>query len=213
MAIADGVDDVRAAVREEMRQGADAIKIMVSGGVASPYDPLEFAAILARRDRGRRRGGARLRPLCARPCLYARSHHARGEPGRAHHRARQSHRRASRQADGQEQGLHGRQSRRLCGDEGARRPIRHERRHARQERHGARGRAALARALQEGGRQGRLRHRPAGPAAERADRRVHAARGGDVADRDHPFGDHRSAPRSCAWKASSASSSRAPSPI
>ncbi|HJS90392.1 MAG TPA: amidohydrolase family protein [Steroidobacteraceae bacterium] len=41
MAIADGVENVRAAVREELRQGADAIKIMVSGGVASPYDPLD----------------------------------------------------------------------------------------------------------------------------------------------------------------------------
>lgn len=41
MAIADGADAVRAAVREELRQGADAIKIMVSGGVASPYDPLD----------------------------------------------------------------------------------------------------------------------------------------------------------------------------
>jgi len=41
MAIADGADRVRAAVREELRQGADAIKLMVSGGVASPYDPLD----------------------------------------------------------------------------------------------------------------------------------------------------------------------------
>lgn len=41
MAIADGADNVRATVREELRQGADAIKIMVSGGVASPYDPLD----------------------------------------------------------------------------------------------------------------------------------------------------------------------------
>lgn len=41
MAVADGVDAVRATVREELRQGADAIKIMVSGGVASPYDPLD----------------------------------------------------------------------------------------------------------------------------------------------------------------------------
>jgi imidazolonepropionase-like amidohydrolase len=41
MAIADGADNVRHAVREELRQGADAIKIMVSGGVASPYDPLD----------------------------------------------------------------------------------------------------------------------------------------------------------------------------
>jgi len=41
MATADGADQVRAIVREELRQGADAIKIMVSGGVASPYDPLD----------------------------------------------------------------------------------------------------------------------------------------------------------------------------
>jgi imidazolonepropionase-like amidohydrolase len=41
MAIADGVTEVRKAVREQLRQGADHIKIMVSGGVASPYDPLE----------------------------------------------------------------------------------------------------------------------------------------------------------------------------
>lgn len=41
MAIADGAEHVRAVVREELRQGADAIKIMVSGGVASPYDPLD----------------------------------------------------------------------------------------------------------------------------------------------------------------------------
>ncbi len=41
LALADGADDVRRAVREEMRQGADQIKIMMSGGVASPYDPLD----------------------------------------------------------------------------------------------------------------------------------------------------------------------------
>src|SRR5499433_2014592 len=41
MKVADGVDGVRMAVREELRQGADQIKIMCSGGVASPYDPLD----------------------------------------------------------------------------------------------------------------------------------------------------------------------------
>ena len=41
MAIADGADEVRKLVREQMRQGADQIKIMCSGGVASPYDPLD----------------------------------------------------------------------------------------------------------------------------------------------------------------------------
>ena len=39
--IADGVDAVRRAVREELRRGAAHIKLMASGGVASPTDPLE----------------------------------------------------------------------------------------------------------------------------------------------------------------------------
>jgi imidazolonepropionase-like amidohydrolase len=41
MGLADGVSEVRRAVREEMRQGCDQVKIMMSGGVASPYDPLD----------------------------------------------------------------------------------------------------------------------------------------------------------------------------
>lgn len=41
MEVVDGVDNVRAAVREQLRQGADQIKLMCSGGVASPYDPLD----------------------------------------------------------------------------------------------------------------------------------------------------------------------------
>ena len=40
-AVADGIDEVRKAVREQLRQGADHVKIMMSGGVASPYDPLD----------------------------------------------------------------------------------------------------------------------------------------------------------------------------
>ena len=39
--VADGVPDVIKAVRDELRKGADHIKIMVSGGVASQLDPLE----------------------------------------------------------------------------------------------------------------------------------------------------------------------------
>lgn len=39
--VADGVPDVIKAVRDELRKGADQIKIMVSGGVASQADPLE----------------------------------------------------------------------------------------------------------------------------------------------------------------------------
>ena len=40
MAVSDGVTEVRRSAREQMRQGADHIKIMMSGGVASPFDPL-----------------------------------------------------------------------------------------------------------------------------------------------------------------------------
>lgn len=39
-AVADGVDEVRKAVREELRKGAHQIKLMVSGGVLSPSDPI-----------------------------------------------------------------------------------------------------------------------------------------------------------------------------
>lgn len=39
--VADGVDAVRKAVREELQMGADQIKIMASGGVASPTDPVD----------------------------------------------------------------------------------------------------------------------------------------------------------------------------
>jgi len=38
--IADGVDAVRAAAREELRGGARQVKVMASGGVASPTDPI-----------------------------------------------------------------------------------------------------------------------------------------------------------------------------
>jgi imidazolonepropionase-like amidohydrolase len=38
--IADGVDAVRKAAREELRKGATQIKIMASGGIASPSDPI-----------------------------------------------------------------------------------------------------------------------------------------------------------------------------
>jgi imidazolonepropionase-like amidohydrolase len=38
--IADGVDGIRIAAREELRRGASQVKIMASGGVSSPTDPI-----------------------------------------------------------------------------------------------------------------------------------------------------------------------------
>ncbi len=40
--VADGVDEVRRACRQELRQGAQFIKIMANGGVASPTDPIAW---------------------------------------------------------------------------------------------------------------------------------------------------------------------------
>ncbi|MCW5770694.1 MAG: amidohydrolase family protein [Rhodospirillaceae bacterium] len=40
--VVDGIDAVRKAVREEIKAGAHQIKIMASGGIASPTDPIHF---------------------------------------------------------------------------------------------------------------------------------------------------------------------------
>ena len=45
--ICDGVPECLAAARDELRQGADFLKIMVGGGVASPVDPLEMLQFTA----------------------------------------------------------------------------------------------------------------------------------------------------------------------
>ncbi|XAM74243.1 amidohydrolase family protein (plasmid) [Pantoea stewartii] len=40
--ICNGIDEVRLAVREEIKGGAEFIKIMANGGVSSPSDPIDF---------------------------------------------------------------------------------------------------------------------------------------------------------------------------
>src|SRR6185295_3983413 len=37
----DGADEVRLATRDQLRRGATQIKVMASGGVASPTDPID----------------------------------------------------------------------------------------------------------------------------------------------------------------------------
>lgn len=64
--IADGVDSVRKAAREELRRGASQLKVFVSGGVGFPseahptiyeYSLEELRAIVRQRNHGRRRRG------------------------------------------------------------------------------------------------------------------------------------------------------------
>lgn len=43
--VVDGVDDVRRACREEIKAGAQFIKIMANGGVSSPTDPIAFLGL------------------------------------------------------------------------------------------------------------------------------------------------------------------------
>ncbi|MGI4811447.1 MAG: amidohydrolase family protein [Janthinobacterium lividum] len=40
--VADGVDEVRRACRQELRQGAQFLKVMANGGVSSPTDPIAW---------------------------------------------------------------------------------------------------------------------------------------------------------------------------
>jgi imidazolonepropionase-like amidohydrolase len=59
--VVDGVDDLRRAVRDRFRRGAHAIKVMTSGGVVSPTDPIrmpQYSAeeLLAVTDEAQRRG-------------------------------------------------------------------------------------------------------------------------------------------------------------
>ena len=42
---ADGPDELRAAIRREMRKGASFIKLMVGGGLSSSYDPLDVTTM------------------------------------------------------------------------------------------------------------------------------------------------------------------------
>ena len=186
MGLADGVAEVRKAVREEMRQGADQVKIMMSGGVASPYDPLDslqfsLEEVAAAVEEAHAFG----RYVCAHAYTVEAITRA------AHAGVRTiEHGNLIDEASGQAHGLEGhvpdRQSRHLLRDEEARGGVRHERRHAGQERSRHRRRPALARDLQARRRAGRLRHRSAGPAAGRAVARVSHPRRGAEADRDHP---------------------------
>ncbi len=91
-AIADGADEVRKSAREQMRQGADHVKIMMSGGVASPYDPLDSPQFSdGEVSAAVEEAAAFGRYVCAH-AYTAEFDQARRAPRRPHHRAWQPHR-------------------------------------------------------------------------------------------------------------------------
>ena len=66
--VADGVDEVRRAVREQLRQGVDHIKIMASGGVASRRRTIRSRACSTRLTRSAR--PSRKRPSSRSTCAH-----------------------------------------------------------------------------------------------------------------------------------------------
>ncbi|HTL76647.1 MAG TPA: amidohydrolase family protein [Casimicrobiaceae bacterium] len=98
--IADGVPDMLKAVRNELRKGADQIKLMVSGGVASQTRSARKLAVPGRRDRGGGRAGGELGHVRNGARVLGASDRTRGRLRRAHDRERQPDRRTGRAAHG-----------------------------------------------------------------------------------------------------------------
>ena len=76
--IADGVTEVRKAARDELRKGAAQIKVMVSGGVASPSDPIDNKQYSAEELRAIVEEAAGLEHLCRGALLHPARHRPRG---------------------------------------------------------------------------------------------------------------------------------------
>ena len=155
--VADGVPEVIKATRDELRKGADHIKIMVSGGVASQADPLEslqyrIDEIEAAVDEATRWGTY----VCAH-AYSAQGDRARGDRRRAHHRARQPDRRAHRAADGRARRVSGADAGRLRCVETPRPGLRTFQLQPGEERTGAARRPALAGDRPQRRREDRLR--------------------------------------------------------
>ena len=103
--VVDGVDPLRAVVRDRFRTGAHVIKLFTSGGVFSPTDPLRNPQYSPRRGPRRHLRGRRPGLLRGSPRLLARGHHPLGRQRGPHHRARKPPRRGVRRADGRTQRL------------------------------------------------------------------------------------------------------------
>ena len=89
--ICDGADEVRKAAREEIRRGAHHLKLMLSGGVASPTDRVDSVQFSREEIRCRRRGSRGRQPLCRWTRLYLAGHQSRPGVRSTQYRAWQSH--------------------------------------------------------------------------------------------------------------------------
>ena len=77
--IVDGVEDMRRTVRNELRKGADHIKVMASGGVGSPSDALENVQFTAEElQTAVREAAARGKYVCAHTYTSEAIRHAAG---------------------------------------------------------------------------------------------------------------------------------------
>ena len=99
-AIADSPDEVRLRAREQLRQGASQIKLMAGGGIASPYNPIEFDPVHRTGDSRRGRSGRQLGHVCNGTRLYAARDSASRRCRRQMHRTRPAYRRAHRKVAG-----------------------------------------------------------------------------------------------------------------
>ena len=84
---------MRRAVREDAKGGAQQIKVMAGGGVATPSYLIDMVQYTEEEIRAAVEEAKSAADLCIRPCLYSGGDPARGPGGRALHRARQPDRR------------------------------------------------------------------------------------------------------------------------
>src|SRR6266851_2748040 len=137
-------------------------------------------AILAWRGRCGRGRSTGFRSLCLRARIYATGNPARRAGRRPYDRAWQSNRRGLCCADGAKGNAPDRQPGHLLRDARTRLDVRYAARHAREERSGHRGRAALARDLQARRCPGGLRHGSAWTAPSRPKSRIRPPQPGNV---------------------------------
>ena len=210
--IADGVDEVRAACRTMIKEGAKFIKVMANGGVSSPNDPIhsiqysreEILAMVEEAENAGMYVSAHVyTDKAIRRCVELGVHSLEHCNLITSETAELAAERGCIAVptlvayeglwlDGEALGL---------GQGRVRQDRRGALRRARIARHHARRRPAHG-----------LRLGPFGTAAQISLHGIRASGQGADPGRDHPLGNHRSAPGSAAWKARSAPFPRVPSP-